>query len=226
MKTITKERIVKTLKKIDALRLAEVEAGGEVIKAMANLGIESEVGTAFDKDLPALSIARMDLELIYLEQPKDPAKLKEVMVRWQADLEYRDRFREAVYGLQAKAGISGLARGSYRLGGEEFPCWTEADDLRLIEPDLEKLSDDVHDIFNHWKDCALGRRLKLWFFHKERLDWLPVRLTQVSRMAFDADWAIAMEAKDQEIQLILGKGLDRSSAECCLDFRASSSKPA
>ena len=253
MKTITKERIIKALKKVDTLRLEEVEAGGQVIKAMVNLGLESAVSSAFDKDLPGLSIAKMGLELAYLEQSRDPRKLKEVMVRWQTDLDYRDRFREAVYALQAKAGISGLERGSYLLGGEEFPCRTESEDLRLIESDLEGLSQEVYDLFNHWKDYAAACGLELWFFHRERMDWLPAQLNQVARAAFDADWAIVGESKvywsqaelnsegraslrresegeddqmEHEINLTLGKGLDRSAAECCLEFCASNNKPA
>jgi hypothetical protein len=175
------------------------------------------------------------------------------MAQWETDLDYRDRFREAVYALQAEAGISGLERGSYRLGGEEFSCWTESEDLRLIESDLDQLSQEVYDLFNHWKDYAAACGLELWFFHRERMDWLPVQLNQVARAAFDADWAILGESKvywsqdemdrqgfdtrrtepkfkddrlEHEVNLTLGKGLDRSLSECCLEFCASNNKPA
>jgi hypothetical protein len=252
MKTINKERILRALAKADGVRRDEIKSDGAVIKLMATLGLELVASSAFDRDLPRLSLDRTSLELDYLEAPHDPIALELLMKRWQSNLDYRSRFTESVFGLQAKAKVSGLVRGSCFLGGTEFACWQADEQLRLIEEDLELLRLEVPGIVAQWVDYSVSCGLKFWKYDRHRSQWLKARSLLAYNLSATCDWALVGESKTyhsprelrakgftsvhrspqrpgdeltHEVNLTIGCGIDQMSAADSFEFCASTRMP-
>jgi hypothetical protein len=252
VKTINKERILRALAKADSVRKDAIKSDGEVIRVMATLGLESLASGAFDRELPRVSLDRTSLELDYLEAPHDPIALELLMKRWQSNLDYRSRFAEAVFSLQAKAKVSGLVRGSYVLGGDEFSCWQADERLRLIEEDLDLLRPEVPGIVAQWVDYSVSCGLDFWEYDRHHGRWEKIRPSFVYRLSAACDWALIGESKtyhsskeldekgftavhrspqhpddelDHEVSLTIGIGTSQSSATDSFEFCASVEMP-
>jgi len=241
MKTINKERILRALAKADSVKRAEIEGDGAVIRVMAKLGLESVASNAFDRDLPRVSLDRASLELDYLEAPHDPVALELLMKRWESN-----------FTLQAKARVSGLVRGSYVLGDNEFACWQADEQLRLIEEDLDLLRLEVPGIVAQWVDYSVSCGLKFWKYDRHRGQWVKARSSLAYNLSVTCDWALLGESKTyhspkelnekgftsihrspqhpddeltHEVNLTIGCGVDQLSSADSFEFCASAEMP-
>ncbi len=161
-KQITKERLLKALAKVQSFRSETVESTWEIVVAIAELGMETVVNSAFGRETPAHEFHRTSLELNYHEAPENKAELEAILERWNKNISRRHHFMDRVFQIQARHNISGLARVSYSLGDSEFECWGESDDLPLIESDLQALKSDKITIFENWLNYAVANGLEFW----------------------------------------------------------------
>lgn len=194
-KQITKERLLKTLDKVHSFRLETVQADGEIVIAMANLGMKTLVDSTFGNETPAHEFQRTSLELKYREVPKNKAELEAILERWNKNVSRRHHFMDRVFQIQARHNISGLARVTYSLGDREFECWGESDELPLIEADLQALKSDKVTIFDNWLNYAVANGLEFWCSKPKADDWSRCSVNLIRAALQFYDWAVVYESK-------------------------------
>ena len=207
MKSIDKDRVLKSLEKVQNFRREIVEKDGEVIRTMSRLGFQTAIDNAFGIQTPQIEFDRVNLNLNFLEVPKRISSLEEVMERWRSNLDERSKFREKIYDIQSRYQVSGLHRSTYSLGGQEFGFWRDHDLLNLVELDLPKLREEVQPIAVHFIDYSVFNGLD--FYKWEDKSWVESSVDEVSQCIPDFDWVQVWEEISYTSPSIMAKkGID------------------
>jgi hypothetical protein len=211
MKAVTRDRILQALDHVDRFREAITGSDGDVIQAMVLLGMQSRAYAATGYETPRHVLDRTGLELDFLGVPKSPEELLKIQARFWVNINRCNRFQEKIFALQAQHGISGLERGTYELGGQEFPCWDECDGLRLIEADLPILRSEKPAIANHWMEYVIANGLDIYQQDDDLAEgWYLVDADVVLAAIPFYDWAMIWDNSDcDELHLTLGNGTNR-----------------
>ena len=100
MKTITRDRIISTLNKIDAIKMAKIEHDLKIVMTLASYGLESIVG-----DNSTLTTEKMKLDANYLEAPKNKEELEALNKRLWSTVSHYCKKVEKVESIQARYDI-------------------------------------------------------------------------------------------------------------------------
>jgi|GEM_PF-6575143 len=159
---ITKERILRTLDRINAARDRAIGQQSNIISAFALHGLKLACHRTAGTELPAIETQRVDLEANYLDAPRTRLELEQTIEQWKAGLDRFHRKTEKVFEIQARHGISGLIEHDTSLGGATFCCHWASDDLRLIPADLDILREEKASLVESWCDRTIFSQFQIY----------------------------------------------------------------
>lgn len=187
LKTITRERITKTLNRIQEIRSKKTESDEKVVRAHAIHGIKSFCGNSrqIDQD-------KLVLELTYLENiPKTEQELDTLFERWRKILDRYHSKSDRVFDIQRRYGISGLVDGYTELGEHTLFHPVEDSQLVLTEQDLETLAPHKGRLFSFWHRYCNDNGLT--FYKATEESWKKISTDQIRLYLPLFQWARVRE---------------------------------
>jgi len=226
MKTITRDRIISALAKVQASQERQCNREIDIIASAARIGLRTSLG----QSVPDVELRKFNLELDYHETTKDPISLELMMEKTFAKVRHLGDIREKIFALQSHCDISGLELTTTKIGHITIEHLWESEDLRMITSDLPKLAQYKEPLFAGWLEAAIASKSKYWvdreqkweatfteglaFPHLIKFDhqWQECSLDHVIASLPYYDWATVWSGWG-ELHFDLGNGINPDLAE-------------
>lgn len=187
MKTITRERLINTLLRIQKVRSKKMSADIDIMSVFATHGIKATFGQITERDRD-----EMKLELAYIEKyPKSMDEFQVLRDRVMFNNNHYLAKTKRVTRIQAKYNISGLGMGKTKLGGFTILHPEEDDLLVLIESDLEILRQKKQWMFSQWRTYITANELTSYRYTEE--GWEVFSIEMIEALLPFYDWVTFYE---------------------------------
>lgn len=230
MKTITKERILKALERVSEYQGKRWGRHRKLMRLFAHAGLKQACGVApTDRDHDRLS-----LEMIYLSQPQNAPALLKMRDEWEYGIHRCGHLRSQIFSLQQRHSVSGIETHSQTFRGDTITYPWASWDLRWLPSDLDIVRQNKERVTTWALEQAAKHELPIWRRRTDeeadltRDDWDKVEPQELSVLsAFPStDWTHVFGHGDDELNIVIGHGLDTEARGVSLWFCVSERKPA
>lgn len=218
MKTITQERIIKTLNKISAACSRATDSDRQVILNAASLGIRAATGVS----IPRTEFDRLELEFQFHDFKVSPDAIDELFDRVARNVDKYAAKRSRVFEIRVKYDISSLVPTVTKIGDKEIHHLWGHDDLIFIPSDLPKLAESKVNLAIAWIDYTILNKLNI-YVNKER--WEKCDHYEVNTALPFYQWAKIWGSEERGMHLCLGNGLYSDDPDNQMWFVAHNKKP-
>lgn len=238
MKTITQERLIKTIENINARLHKKIYREEKIVGYAVELGLKVACNSAFNKPTPQSDRDKFALELDFINASKDPDQLRLARERMVYQIHRFGDKRCKVYEIQKHHKITSLIPTETQLGDRTITHLWQDEYLPLQEYDIPALHEDKIKLTQLWVDYVTENNLTVYAIGKEDNWELSDAKTAIAALPF-YEWASVWEevsyyssaelnatgfadsrksplpddTKDWRVNLSLGRGLYTSSIE-------------
>lgn len=198
MKSITATRLITALNNINRLHIDKTSR----LSAITQLNMQHGCQSIVERQASAVIAAvEVDINLLQLDMDKSNKVIGQLISKSK----FFQKWRNIVFKIQSRHGISGLVEGICTLGNRTISVLIEHDTLILTETDIKLLSAEKNKVVNFFLESAYLDQHQV-FLNQNR--FFRCLADDVLDYAGHYQWAIANTIDEDYHELLLINGID------------------
>ena len=212
MKLITAERLIATLNKINRISSKDTKNQEAILRLYGMHGYQNIVEK---KATAVIAAVQVNTDLLNLNMKES----KQIIDNFISKTNYFFNWRQIVFAIQAKHGVSGLVNQVCTLGDRSISILVEHDTLRLIKSDLDLLAQEKTKVISFFLESAKSQQHQVFLY---RNGFSRCLTSDILDYAKYYQWAVISKGMGSYYQLLLVNGLDKNDCDADIKFFISS----